>query len=119
MAALEVNVSCPNVKEGGVLFRARPGTRSSGYGSQPCRAARAQARDDQLSPNVTDIALMARSVEDAGADSISCINTLLGMGVDRSLHSLKPLWPMLWAGFPAWRHQACGPALRVAGGQGQ
>ena len=42
----------------------------------------------KLSPNVTDIALMARSVEDAGADSISCINTLLGMGVD--LHSRKP-----------------------------
>lgn len=81
VAALEVNVSCPNVKEGGVLF---------GQDPKLAAAVTAAVREGaphkhvmvKLSPNVTDMALMARSVEDAGADSISCINTLLGMAVD-------------------------------------
>ncbi len=81
VAALEVNVSCPNVKEGGVLF---------GQDPKLAAAVTAAVREGaphkhvmvNLSPNVTDMAIMARSVEDAGADSISCINTLLGMAVD-------------------------------------
>lgn len=81
VAALEVNVSCPNVKEGGVLF---------GQDPKLAAAVTAAVREGaphkhvmvKLSPNVTDMALMARNVEDAGADSISCINTLLGMAVD-------------------------------------
>ncbi|WP_300923117.1 dihydroorotate dehydrogenase [uncultured Desulfovibrio sp.] len=81
VAALEVNVSCPNVAAGGALFGQDPKLAAA-----VTRAVREGAPDKhvmvKLSPNVTDIALMARSVEDAGADSISCINTLLGMAVD-------------------------------------
>ena len=81
VAALEVNVSCPNVKSGGILFGQDPGLAAAGT-----RAVRDAAPNKpliiKLSPNVTDIALMARSVQDAGADMISCINTLSGMAVD-------------------------------------
>ena len=81
VAALEVNVSCPNVKEGGVLFGQDPKLAAAVTAAvrkgAPCKHVMVK-----LSPNVTDIALMARSVEDAGADSVSCINTLLGMAVD-------------------------------------
>lgn len=81
VAALEVNVSCPNVKSGGILFGQDPGLAAA-----VTRAVRDAAPNRpliiKLSPNVTDIALMARSVQDAGADMISCINTLSGMAVD-------------------------------------
>lgn len=81
VAALEVNVSCPNVKSGGILFGQDPKLAAA-----VTRAARDAAPSKpliiKLSPNVTDIALMARSVQDAGADMISCINTLSGMAVD-------------------------------------
>lgn len=81
VAALEVNVSCPNVKSGGILFGQDPELAAA-----VTRAVRDAAPNKpliiKLSPNVTDIALMARSVQDAGADMISCINTLSGMAVD-------------------------------------
>lgn len=81
VAALEVNVSCPNVKSGGILFGQDPGLAAA-----VTRAVHDAAPNKpliiKLSPNVTDIALMARSVQDAGADMISCINTLSGMAVD-------------------------------------
>ena len=81
VAAIEVNVSCPNVKQGGVLFGQDPKLAAA-----VTAAVRKNAPNKhvmlKLSPNVTDLALMARSVEDAGADSISCVNTLLGMAVD-------------------------------------
>lgn len=81
VAALEVNVSCPNVKSGGILFGQDPGLAAA-----VTRAVRDAAPNKpliiKLSPNVTDIALMAPSVQDAGADMISCINTLSGMAVD-------------------------------------
>lgn len=81
VAALEVNVSCPNVKSGGILFGQDPGLAAA-----VTHAVRDAAPNKpliiKLSPNVTDIALMARSVQDAGADMISCINTLSGMAVD-------------------------------------
>lgn len=81
VAALEVNVSCPNVKSGGILFGQDPGLAAA-----VTRAVRDAAPNKpliiKLSPNVTDIALMGRSVQDAGADMISCINTLSGMAVD-------------------------------------
>ena len=81
VAALEVNVSCPNVKSGVILFGQDPKLAAA-----VTRAARDAAPNKpliiKLSPNVTDIALMARSVQDAGADMISCINTLSGMAVD-------------------------------------
>ena len=78
--AIEVNISCPNVKQGGMAF----GTTTDGAASVT-RAVR-QAYDKtlivKLSPNVTDIASIAKAVEAEGADSVSLINTLLGMAID-------------------------------------
>lgn len=78
--AVEVNISCPNVKQGGMAF----GTTCEGA-AEVTRAVR-EAWDRtlivKLSPNVTDIASIARAVEAEGADSVSLINTLLGMAVD-------------------------------------
>ncbi|ABB36857.1 dihydroorotate dehydrogenase family protein [Oleidesulfovibrio alaskensis G20] len=88
IAAIEVNISCPNVSEGGILFGqdARQAARVTGAvkrrsGTKPVIV--------KLSPNVTDIAEIARAVEDSGADMLSCINTLSGMAVD--IRSRKPL----------------------------
>lgn len=81
VAALEVNISCPNVKEGGVLFGQNPR-----MAAKVVEAVKAHSGQTpvivKLSPNVTDIALVARTVEQAGADAVSCINTLSGMSVD-------------------------------------
>lgn len=78
--AIELNISCPNVKEGGMAF----GVTCAGAASV-VRAVR-QVYDKtlivKLSPNVTDITEIARAVETEGADSISMINTLLGMAID-------------------------------------
>ena len=78
--AIELNISCPNVKQGGMAF----GVTTEGA-SQVVSAVR-RAYDKtlivKLSPNVTSIADIARSVEDAGADAVSLINTLMGMAVD-------------------------------------
>ncbi len=77
---IEVNISCPNVKKGGVAFGVDPEMAKS------VTAAVKSATDlpviIKLSPNVTDIAAMAQAVEQGGADSISLINTLIGMAVD-------------------------------------
>lgn len=79
--AIEVNISCPNVKEGGMAF----GTTTSGVASVT-RAVREAYPDKtlivKLSPNVTSIADIARAVEAEGADSVSLINTLMGMSID-------------------------------------
>lgn len=79
--AIEVNISCPNVKEGGMAF----GTTTSGAESVT-RAVREAYPDKtlivKLSPNVTSIADIARAVEAEGADSVSLINTLMGMSID-------------------------------------
>jgi dihydroorotate dehydrogenase (NAD+) catalytic subunit len=81
VSALELNISCPNVKEGGMAF-----------GTDPDIAARLTEKVKQvsnvpvyvkLSPNVTDIVGMAKAIEQAGADGLSMINTLLGMRLDR------------------------------------
>jgi dihydroorotate dehydrogenase (NAD+) catalytic subunit len=78
--AIELNISCPNVKQGGMAF----GVTTEGA-SQVVKAVR-EAYDKtlivKLSPNVTSIADIARSVEDAGADAVSLINTLMGMAID-------------------------------------
>lgn len=78
--AVEVNISCPNVKQGGMAF----GTTCEGAAeiTRAVRAAWPRTLIVKLSPNVTDIVSIARAVEDAGADSLSLINTLLGMAVD-------------------------------------
>jgi dihydroorotate dehydrogenase (NAD+) catalytic subunit len=78
--AIEVNISCPNVKQGGMAF----GTTCSGAAqvTEAVRKAWKRTLIVKLSPNVTDIAEIARSVEGAGADSVSLINTMLGMAID-------------------------------------
>ena len=78
--AIELNISCPNVKEGGMAF----GTSCAGAASV-VRAVRKRYHQTlivKLSPNVTSIADIARAVEDEGADSVSLINTLMGMAID-------------------------------------
>ncbi len=80
LAGIEVNISCPNVKAGGVAFGVDPAAAAS-----VVAAVRRKTRKTliaKLSPNVTDIALIARSVEDSGADAVSLINTLSGMAID-------------------------------------
>lgn len=78
--AIELNISCPNVKQGGMAF----GVSAQGA-SEVVKAVRAVYKKTlivKLSPNVTDIVEIAQAVEDAGADSVSLINTLLGMAID-------------------------------------
>ncbi|MCI5158923.1 MAG: dihydroorotate dehydrogenase, partial [Candidatus Electrothrix sp. AUS1_2] len=80
VAALEVNISCPNVKKGGVAFGTVP--EMAARVTEAVRRASALPLIVKLSPNVTDIVLMARAVESAGADAVSLINTLIGMAID-------------------------------------
>ena len=83
----EVNISCPNVHGGGMSFGTCPDA-----AAEVTRAVRAVTKKPliiKLSPNVTDIASIAKACEDAGADGISLINTLLGMRMD--LRARKPL----------------------------
>ncbi|MBQ5950815.1 MAG: dihydroorotate dehydrogenase [Lachnospiraceae bacterium] len=77
---LEINVSCPNVREGGIAFGTDP--RAVEAITKRLRAKARQPIIIKLSPNVTDIAEMARAAESAGADGISLINTLIGMKID-------------------------------------
>lgn len=80
VAALEVNISCPNVKQGGIVFGTDPGCAASVVTA--CRAATKKTLIVKLSPNVTDIVKMAQACEGAGADALSVINTLTGMAID-------------------------------------
>ncbi len=80
VSALEINISCPNVKRGGLVFGTDPGE-----AHRVVSAVRKAVRlplITKLSPNVTDIKVMVRAVEEAGTDAISLINTLTGMVVD-------------------------------------
>ncbi|NLZ72659.1 MAG: dihydroorotate dehydrogenase [Bacteroidales bacterium] len=77
---IELNISCPNVKEGGMAFGVCPDAAARVISS--VRAVYDKTLIVKLSPNVTDITEIARVAEDSGADSISLINTLLGMAVD-------------------------------------
>jgi len=86
IGALEVNISCPNVKKGGVAFGTDP---------RMAAAVTAAVKEEspapvivKLSPNVTDVTVVARAVEEAGADAVSLINTLIGMAID--LKSRRP-----------------------------
>ena len=78
--AIEINISCPNVKQGGMAF----GTTCSGAQSvvREVRKAYDKTMIVKLSPNVTDITEIARAVEDCGADAVSLTNTFLGMAID-------------------------------------
>lgn len=87
VAGIEINISCPNVKEGGIAF----GTSCASAAAvvKAVKGNTAKPVITKLSPNVTDIAEMARAVEAAGTDAISLINTLLGMAID--IHSWRPV----------------------------
>lgn len=101
LAALEINISCPNVREGGAAFGADPGTAAA-----VTRAVRAETPLPlivKLTPNVTDITAVARAVAEAGADILSLINTLLGMEID--LRTRRPVLANLTGGLS-------GPAAR-------
>ena len=78
--AVELNISCPNVKDGGIVFGTDP--KAAAQVTQEAKKSTSKPVIVKLSPNVTDIKLMARAVEDAGADCISLINTLIGMEIN-------------------------------------
>ena len=92
---LEVNVSCPNVHGGGMSFGTQPEA-----AAEVTRAVKAVTKKPviiKLSPNVTDIVAIAKACEDAGADGISLINTMLGMRID--LRRKKPIIANTMGGF--------------------
>jgi len=85
--AIEINISCPNVKEGGVAFGNDPDMSARVVAA--CRAQTAKPLITKLSPNQTDIQENARRCIEAGTDGLSCINTLMGMAIDTT--SRKPI----------------------------
>jgi dihydroorotate dehydrogenase (NAD+) catalytic subunit len=80
IAGIEVNISCPNVKAGGVAFGVEPA--AAGQVVSAVRARTDKLVIVKLSPNVTDITLIARRSVEAGADALSLINTITGMAID-------------------------------------
>ncbi len=101
IAAGELNISCPNVKQGGIVFGTDPKA-----ASEVVALVRKNLQKPlivKLTPNVTDITVVARAVEEAGADAIACINTLTGMSVD--VNTRKPRIANMTGGLS-------GPAIR-------
>ncbi|HWP96162.1 MAG TPA: dihydroorotate dehydrogenase [Syntrophomonadaceae bacterium] len=101
IAGIELNISCPNVKKGGLQFGTDP---DMVY--QVVAAVKAQTSlpvIPKLSPNVTDIVMIARAAQAAGADALSMINTLMGMAVD--INSRKPVLGNIFGGLS-------GPAIK-------
>jgi dihydroorotate dehydrogenase (NAD+) catalytic subunit len=101
IAGLEINISCPNVKEGGICFGADPSRAHQLI--REVRKTTALPIIVKLSPNVTDIALIARSVEEAGADAVSLTNTFTGMVID--VETCQPVLANITGGLS-------GPAIR-------
>lgn len=101
VAGLEVNISCPNVKKGGLLFGCDP--LSAAEVVRAVRAATGKPLIAKLTPNVTSIAAVAESVAGAGADAVSLINTLTGMVID--VKARRPLLANVMGGLS-------GPAVR-------
>jgi len=99
--AIELNISCPNVKEGGMAFGIS--CPSAIAVTKAVRKAYDKTLIVKLSPNVTDITEIARAVEDAGADAVSLINTLLGMAIDAEKR--KPILSTITGGLS-------GPAIK-------
>jgi dihydroorotate dehydrogenase (NAD+) catalytic subunit len=99
--AIEVNVSCPNVRHGGLAFGTNPS--ATAEVTAAVRAATAKPVIVKLTPNVTDIAEIARAAEAAGADALSLINTVLGMAID--IETRRPLIARRTAGLS-------GPAIK-------
>lgn len=101
VSGVELNISCPNVKQGGMAFGTNPAA-----AAEVVAAVRKAYRGPllvKLSPNVTDVVSIAKAVEDAGADGIALINTLLGMEVD--IETQKPLLSTITGGLS-------GPCIR-------
>ena len=92
---IEVNVSCPNVSHGGMAFGTDP--KSAAAVTRAVKAVTTRPVYIKLSPNVTDIVSIAKACEDAGADGISLINTMLGMRID--LRRRKPVIANRMGGF--------------------
>ncbi len=101
VAGLEMNISCPNVKQGGIAFGSRPDAAYSVV--KAVREATIKPVIVKLSPNVTDIVEMASACEEAEADALSLINTLTGMAID--LRSRRPVLANVTGGFS-------GPAIK-------
>ncbi|MDD2421412.1 MAG: dihydroorotate dehydrogenase [Heliobacteriaceae bacterium] len=101
VAALEVNISCPNVRQGGMQFGLSP--QSAAAVTQEVRRHTRKPVIVKLSPNVTDITEIARAVTAAGADAVSLINTLLGMAID--VGSRRPVLANVFGGLS-------GPAVK-------
>jgi len=99
--AFELNISCPNVREGGIAFGSTPDAAAHLTGE--VRGSTSKPLIVKLSPNVSDIASIARAVEQAGADGISLINTLTGMVVD--VRTRRPMLANVTGGLS-------GPAIR-------
>lgn len=99
--ALEANISCPNIKEGGITFGTDP---EMAYEvTEKVRAVTDKPLIVKLTPNVTDISVIAKSVEDAGADAVSLTNTFTGMVID--INECKPAIANITGGLS-------GPAIR-------
>lgn len=100
----EINFSCPNVKHGGMAFGTDPV--QTGKLTNNLRSLTSRPLILKLSPNVTDITVIARAAQDNGADAVSCINTLVGMVIDTK--NKRPVLPMKTGGLS-------GPAIRPVG----
>ncbi|MDM8526529.1 dihydroorotate dehydrogenase [Desulfococcaceae bacterium HSG8] len=101
IAGIEVNISCPNVRTGGIAFGIAPESVREVVGAVRDRTRKTVMV--KLSPNVTDITEIARSAEDAGADSLSLINTITGMAID--IQTRRPRLANITGGLS-------GPAIR-------
>lgn len=101
VAGIEVNISCPNVRQGGIVFGTDP--RAAQEVVRLVRDATIKPVIVKLSPNVTDIVEMARACEEAGADALSLINTLTGMAID--LQKRRPVLANVTGGLS-------GPAIK-------
>ncbi len=112
IAALEVNISCPNVEEGGDNFATRPETAAAVIAAVKCNSRRPIIA--KLTPNVTDATEIARAVVDAGADAVSLINTLVGMAID--VNSQRPILGNITGGLsgPAVKPVALAMVWKVA-----
>jgi len=101
VAAVEVNISCPNVKQGGIVFGTDPAA-----ATQVVELVRKETTKPlivKLSPNVTDVVVMAKACVDAGAEALSLINTLTGMAID--VNSRRPVLANITGGLS-------GPAIK-------
>jgi len=101
VAGIEVNISCPNVRAGGIAFGVDPS--AAGTVIRAVRENYSKALIVKLSPNVTDITEIAKRVESVGADSVSLINTLTGMAID--IESRRPVLANITGGLS-------GPAIK-------